>query len=392
MTPHPEIAAVARALLDRRRELSEGMADRIQKEIEFYRAGGLPSEDLRASCERNLEFILWPLVSGERADSRPPRETGRRRATQRAPLAEVLAAYRVGFRYMWEAMVGEAQTRGRASSDALVAAASALWALQDEYSQAVSDSYRETLAAEIRHDERERAALVESLMEGNLAGPTTVWEAAELLRLPTHANYVVVAAEVPHLAREALPLIEQNLTRQGLQSAWHLRPDAQLGVAAFKKPAEFEKLVAALKRVAASRVGVSPGFSALEQAPSALRLARIAMVAAPAGSIGVTVFDSAPLAVTAMTAAEVLPRVISSVLGPLLELPEDDKAILLDTLEAWSATGSAAAAAEKMCCHENTIRYRLRRIEALTGRSLSSPKAVAELCLALEGFRLLPAD
>jgi DNA-binding PucR family transcriptional regulator len=123
-----------------------------------------------------------------------------------------------------------------------------------------------------------------------------------------------------------------------------------------------------------------------------LRLARIAMVAAPVGSIGVTVFDSAPLAVTVMTAAEILPRVTASVLGPLLELPEDDQATLLDTLDAWSETGSAAAAADKMSCHENTIRYRLRRVEALTGRSLSSPRAVAELCLALEAVRLLPAD
>jgi hypothetical protein len=46
MVPPPEIAKVAQALLDRRRELSEGMADRIQKEVDFYGAGGLAREDL----------------------------------------------------------------------------------------------------------------------------------------------------------------------------------------------------------------------------------------------------------------------------------------------------------------------------------------------------------
>jgi hypothetical protein len=386
----PEIAGLARALLERRREVSEGMADRIQKEVEFYRAGGVTRAELRSSCERNLEFILWPLATGERADSRPPRETGRRRAAQRAPLPELLAAYRVGFRYVWEALVAEAQPRGRALSDALVGAASALWAVQDEYSQAVSDSYRQAVAAEVRHDERERAALVESLLEGHLAHLTTVWEVAELLRLPASGTYVVIAAEVPTVAREALPAIESRLTRQGIQAAWHLRPDVQLGVAALTKVAQLDDLVAVLSRDAASRVGVSPVFSSLEQSASALRLARIAMVAAPAGAATVTVFDAAPLAVTAMTAAEILPRVIHSVLGPLLELPADDRAVLLETLEAWRDTGTAAGAAAKLYCHQNTIRYRLRRIEGLTGRSLSQPKAIAELCLALEGVRLLP--
>jgi DNA-binding PucR family transcriptional regulator len=47
------------------------------------------------------------------------------------------------------------------------------------------------------------------------------------------------------------------------------------------------------------------------------------------------------------------------------------------------------AVAERLCCHPNTVRYRLRRIEQRTGRSLSRPRDVAELCLALEVYRRL---
>ena len=37
--------------------------------------------------------------------------------------------------------------------------------------------------------------------------------------------------------------------------------------------------------------------------------------------------------------------------------------------------------------HPNTVRHRLRRISAATGRSLTAPRDVAELCLALEAAR-----
>jgi DNA-binding PucR family transcriptional regulator len=46
--------------------------------------------------------------------------------------------------------------------------------------------------------------------------------------------------------------------------------------------------------------------------------------------------------------------------------------------------GSHAAAAAELFCHPNTVRYRLRRIEESTGRDLSAPRELAELCLAFE--------
>ena len=65
--------------------------------------------------------------------------------------------------------------------------------------------------------------------------------------------------------------------------------------------------------------------------------------------------------------------------------------MLIDTFEAWlDAGGSANDTAAKIYCHPNTVRHRLRRIEELTGRSLSRPRDLAELCLAFEVDRQLP--
>jgi DNA-binding PucR family transcriptional regulator len=80
-----------------------------------------------------------------------------------------------------------------------------------------------------------------------------------------------------------------------------------------------------------------------------------------------------------------------SVLGGLLTLREDDRDLLLSTLLAWlDADGSANAAGAALFCHPNTVRYRLRRIEEATGRSLAAPAQLAELVAAVRAWSELP--
>ena len=77
-------------------------------------------------------------------------------------------------------------------------------------------------------------------------------------------------------------------------------------------------------------------------------------------------------------------------LGPILELPTQDRSSLLSTLQAWfDAGGSAVETGKRIYCHPNTVRYRLRRLQKHTGRSLDDPKAVAELLAALDALRLV---
>ncbi|HEX3490734.1 MAG TPA: helix-turn-helix domain-containing protein, partial [Streptosporangiaceae bacterium] len=138
---------------------------------------------------------------------------------------------------------------------------------------------------------------------------------------------------------------------------------------------------------------ISPRYATLDQTLAGLRFARIAMTGAPPASAKVTVFDRAPLAVAAASTPEVMTHVVSAVLGSLNQLPAAERAVLLDTLEAWrDSGGSATQAAEALFCHPNTVRHRLRRITAATGRSLTAPRDVAELCLALEASRLTPGS
>lgn len=385
----PEIAEVAAALWKGIDQLVDGMVERIRGEIDFYRSGKLLGpDDLRGSCAANVEFMLGS-IGGAEFDPAAARATGKRRAEQGVPLPEIMAAYRVGSHYLWDALVAEATTTGAASNEALVRAASRVWAMQSVYTDAMMSAYRDVLAQQMLAQEEERSALVEALLEGRIRDGSTVWELAGLLRLPHQGPYVVVAAEVPVLGRQAFPGAAARLAGVGLASAWRLLPDLQVGVVCLQRDGQLDQLAGWLRAAATDRVGVSPPYEELGGTAQALRFARIALTGSVAGSL-VTIFDESPLAVAAVGAPDVMTRFVHNVLGGMEQLSPDDRTVLQETLQTWlDCGGSASATAERLFCHPNTVRHRLRRIEERTGRSLTDPRAVAELCLALEAVRRL---
>jgi len=71
-------------------------------------------------------------------------------------------------------------------------------------------------------------------------------------------------------------------------------------------------------------------------------------------------------------------------LGPLAEYDARHHAELLPTLRSFLACdGSWSACAARMYVHVNTVRYRIGRIEAITGRDLSALPDRVDFFLAL---------
>jgi hypothetical protein len=388
-----QLTDLGEALHKRIDALAAGMAERITAEVSFYRdhPAAVPPAELRDSCRAHLEYVVGSLGAATARDVSPANRTGRRRADADVPLPVLMDAYRIGSRFIWESFVAEAASSGAPDSAALVRASSRVWMLQDDFTQAMATGYRDAMTARILSHEHERSALVGALLEGRITETRTLWETAEMLRISRRGPYVVVAAEVPDLGREAISDAEGRLRAEDISSAWRLLPDLQVGIVVLRTPRQLGQLVALLTRRVTHRAGISPRYQALEHTAQALRFARVAMAASAPGSADVTVFDRAPLAVTASSTPEVMQHVVDSVLGPLAALPATERSVLLDTLEAWrDSGGSASQAAARLFCHPNTVRHRLRRISAATGRSLSAPRDVAELCLALEAARQHP--
>jgi sugar diacid utilization regulator len=104
----------------------------------------------------------------------------------------------------------------------------------------------------------------------------------------------------------------------------------------------------------------------------------------------VAVFDGSILATAAVSAPEVMMQLTGNALDGFDHLPDAEREMLFETFRVWQDNdASVRSVAEVLICHPNTVRHRLRRIEKHTGRSLSRPKDVAELCLAFEVHRRL---
>jgi purine catabolism regulator len=75
-----------------------------------------------------------------------------------------------------------------------------------------------------------------------------------------------------------------------------------------------------------------------------------------------------------------------SLLGPIESGEGHYGGELVRSLEAFiSCNGQWEAAARRLYCHRHTLRYRIRKIEELTGRDLSSARDRIEFWLALRG-------
>ena len=121
----------------------------------------------------------------------------------------------------------------------------------------------------------------------------------------------------------------------------------------------------------------------------ALRQARVTLRGrADPGSL-VSVFDGSILATAAVSAPEVMVELASPVMECFADLDDDEREVLIETFRAWQDDGSMRTAGEMLFCHPNTVRYRLHRIEERTGRSLTRPRDIAELCLVFEVHRRL---
>lgn len=389
---HEPARALATALLARLPQLTDVMVDRILSNVDSYRSGVLVKrDDLYESCLANLEFMLRHIAHEQPVNLDAPRATGVRRAQQRVPLAVVQHAFRVSFQYLWEVLIDEAQKTQLASAPDLVAMASDVWTFHDVFSRSMMNAYAETMEEIVVRREHERSALVESLFRDDSADTTLLWEAAHLLDLPYEGAFVVVAAAVQKLARTALPEIESALRRADYGSAWRLTPDVHIGVVSVRDENNLSGLMEILNKRAVGAVGVSPVYARLDQTPHALRFARIAMANTESGTDKVTQFDDAPLPMVILSAPITARRLSRKVLGALLDQPADDRDALISTLITFfESDASVNAAGDRLTVHPNTVRYRLRRIEQLTGRSLQRPPEAAELYVAIQAWQKLP--
>ena len=265
----------------------------------------------------NVTFIFDSLAGDADADVSLAEDTGVRRALAGVPLPAVMTAYRIGFRFMWEqTSLAEAHARHTDGLDpgCHVADLHRPGHLHPGYDRRLPPTAdRPDPRARRRSDRR----LVEAMLFGRITDSQSLWEAADLLRLPTSGPYVVVAAQAAG-DRKDWP------TRRSKTSSTSATSGRRGGCCPTCRSASsicVDRRIrrGADRRVACLRLGPrrrQPEFHDLADTGEALRFARWRSPDKTSDQQLVAVFDDSPLAFAAVSAPEVMARIRSKAAWP----------------------------------------------------------------------------
>jgi hypothetical protein len=216
-----QVSAIGAELAGRVEELGRDIAATIRADIDFYKHTRVITDDeLLTNSIETIRFVFEGLEAGRPFDTSPAVTTGSKRAADNVPLPAVMDAYRVATHYIWDAISDLASWQpSRISREALMRATARLWQAQDLYTDAMTSAYRQQAMQQVLEDEAERAALAEALLQGRIFDDRSIWEIADLLRLPSRGPYVIIAAESPVVGKQAVRGIAGMLNSVDVSSA-----------------------------------------------------------------------------------------------------------------------------------------------------------------------------
>jgi hypothetical protein len=364
---------VAPRLFDEVDAMVDRMVDVLLRTEPAYRE--LDLVELRRSSRAGLAGGIRSLVGAaggtRQVHTAEAREVGRRRAA----LEAVLRAYRLGGQITWETLLAVARDSGGSNDTLLVEVAGSVWRTNDVECAAVAEGYRDEQRRMDSVDDTARRQVLDGLLGGRGGDPAFVRAASELLGMPLEGRLLAVVAVLDAEGGAGLIDPAAGLLRRGMRSVWGERSGAQVGVVALGSRRSTDVL-GWLRAMAAGPVGVSAEVQGAAGVATAYRLAETAARTLPVGSSQVVTIDDRLPEALLSNSPEISSRLVGQCLGGLLELPEDEQSVLLDTLAAFlAADGSPTRAADELYCHRNTVMHRLRRIETVTGRKVTDPRA-----------------
>ncbi|MEU3922227.1 helix-turn-helix domain-containing protein [Streptomyces sp. NPDC029004] len=382
------LVSASKVLLERVPRLTDLLIDELQAHSPQFDLA-VPRDEHWQQINEAMRYGIEALAasrSAPRRDLRYAERLGRQRAEQGLALDLVLYAYRHAGYLVWDELLEIVTDKNPDALPVLVHLASDVWAGVDRQASTVADAYRDTEQEMQRRSDERVQALLDALLEGR-STPGLASSAAAGLDLPEQGRYAVVVVRVERAAgREPFRRVA---TAQGLRFFWRMRTDYEIAVVALEAGVGLTELSAVLHRHCQGPGGISPVVPGLADLGLARRLAETALRTCGPDTRGIVRLDEHLPTALVVSQPELAARLIADVFGPLLDLDPADRAVLLETLDAWlECGGSAGRAATRLYCHRNTVFNRLRRLEQLTSRSLGRPRDLIEMTLALDAFRL----
>ena len=365
------------------RDLADLVIGSLRSCEPVYRSGAIPPDELRQwtgrSISRLLDAVAMPTADVPLTLDVPSR-TGARRGRQGVPPSALSRAYYIGGQALSTAFAEWAAAEGLGVQQSTLLI-NGLWKVVEAHSAAAITALCNAQDQYVDHCSA--GYLLDALLNGDIR-EATVATVARAFALPEQGRYAVIMRQPgprggPAHAEDLVPYV------RGMRIIWRWHGESALGVVALGAESP-TSLRGCLPGPQLYRTGISAahiGLAALgrdrQQAESAVRTLRGPGVAFLEDRLDIAILNACP---------DLAQELQFHVLAPLLCLEERRRDSLLTTLEAWlAADGSVAKGAAALYCHRNTVLNRLRRIERLTGRSLSVPKDLIDLGLALQAYR-----
>lgn len=384
-TDRAQMAAAAAALLPRCIAIADAITDEllVTERATYGSAGDEVRADLRSSIRAHIRSGIEVLAGREHSRRQAVdlwRETGRRRAHQGVPVAVVLHAYTLGTRLLWEALLQSGQGLGVPPA-VLLQTGQTLWSDLDAQCQIVRESYgREELVLHGRDAARVEEVLG-ALLLGRGSDPGFAAEARLVLGLDTDSELLCLVW-IPTQPLSSASLARERLQNAGYHAHWWMHGEYAVGIASGSSQ-DWSGVRHVMERSVRGRVGTAACREGLTGVVAAYHHALTAATNLPRSSSGVAdITERLPEGLLAGS-PELTAILVEETIAPLLRLTGATRQALLETLgAAVRHGGSASGAAEDLVCHRNTVLYRMKRIEELTGYSFDAPRDRLLLTLA----------
>lgn len=366
------VQALLAELLEERRVIAERVVTRVREEMPSFDA--VPRDEQVDGVEAAIGMIISLRIDdpdpsfGESADFL--RGLGERRARQGVPVDDLLRAWRIGI----EETTGRARELsegGDASPAELFDLLQEAFGLADEAMVSIAGGHRAEPGAGDPHVER-RAALARGALLGRLSA-NELHSGFAALGLDPLAAYHAFRARLT--AESDLERVTPSLEpapggpRRGLVAV------IEHELAGFS--------LEPISRGELPLVAIGPPVAAAELAVSYRSAGRVLAAGERFGLAGVHDLASAGLLAAVIEDPELGDALATELIAPVLG--QKGGAELLASVREWQAAGMRVdPAAARMHVHPNTVRYRLRRYEELTGADLGETEDAFRVWWALQ--------
>lgn len=371
---------VLQQVLDGREAIAERVVERVRAEMPESFAG-VPYEEHRAGIAAALELVVKVRLDNPEPSfgggAKVLRELGERRARQGVPVDDLLRSWRMGVEEV-TAYAREVAPRTDARPDELFDLFQQAFQLADEAMVSISSGHRRDPAQGEPETER-RAALVRGALLGRLS-------ANEL-----HSGFAALALDplVPYRAFRGRGVDPGDLER--IEAT--LTPPHSVNAERDGLVATLEQQIVGFSKRDLPRgelplLAVGPAGLPAELAGSYRTAGRVLAAAESFGLAGVHDLTSAGLLAAVIEDPELGAALAEQLVDPVIELASGPE--ILASVGEWLASGMRVdPAAERLFVHPNTVRYRMRRYEELTGADLSETEDAFRVWWALQRQRAL---